>query len=805
MDALLRGQKPSEVIPFSLDAPVLYYPVRHHSPACAWHLERVIARYAPDCILVEGPENANPLIPVLTDPDTKAPVALYYAFRDEKGLLSEEGKGEQGRFRCYYPFLDHSPELVALRAAAARGSYAAFIDLSYGEILLATQAARGLRAVGEKQSYASDRYLSDNQVQRRLCEKAGLRSFEEFWEKYFESAGLFLSDEAFVRQMNAYCLLVRRHTPERALEEDGCLAREAHMAMRIRAAAGQYRRVLVVAGGFHLWGLLHPLPVPAWDEALPEGVQSVYPMRYTLPAADALSGYASGMPSPGYYADLWTALHSMDPAEAWTAVTLDYLVKTGRQLRREGETISAVDERCAFQQARGLAELREKPSPGLYELQDAVLSSFVKGEVTVSGAAPLRVLKALTTGKAVGQLCDGALRPPLVRDFDDQCRAFRLKRETASREKLTLSIFSLPRHRALSRFLHQTVFLDCGFAQRQKGPDLQRRRDRNLIRELWSYRWTIGVEAALVEHAVWGATMAEACGTELRARMSRAERAGVGAGLLVQGFLMGIGDVADEMAGQLEDLLITDGDFASLCEAFAALSTLEEWQGQYGEEGTYDYPALLDRCFGRVVQLLPAMHAVDDQGVHAVQQACMLLYQVTGRESFADRRPALAEAFARLVRRDPIHPALHGAVLGLLYGCDPAWKGEIDGTIRGYLRGTRGMMLRSAAFLQGLFYTARDLLLVDRDFLGQIDALLSELSEADFMDLLPELRLAFSYFVPMETDRIARQAAALHGARGRDLDRAAVDAYAYARAEGVDAWAAARLELWEQKGADGTW
>ena len=107
MDTLLRGEAPSEVIPFSLDAPVLYYPVRHHSPACAWHLERVIQRYSPDCILVEGPENANDLIPVLTHPDTKAPVALYYAYRDDAGLLGPE-HGEES-FRCYYPFLDHSP------------------------------------------------------------------------------------------------------------------------------------------------------------------------------------------------------------------------------------------------------------------------------------------------------------------------------------------------------------------------------------------------------------------------------------------------------------------------------------------------------------------------------------------------------------------------------------------------------------------------------------------------------------------------------------------------------------------------
>ena len=758
MDTLLRGQDPAEVIPFSLDAPVLYYPVRHHSPACAWHLERVIQRYAPDCILVEGPENANHLIPVLTHPDTRAPVALYYAYRDEAGLLDTE-HGEES-FRCYYPFLDHSPELAALRSAAALGIPAQFMDLPYGEILLATRDARGLRAKEEKLSYASDRYLAASRFQKLLCEKTGLRGFEEFWEKYFETAGMFQTDEAFVRQMNAYCLLARQNTPEEELTEDGCLAREAHMALRVREAAEQFSKVLVVAGGFHIWGLLHgPAQTPERG-TLPEKDQSVYPMRYTMPAADALSGYASGMPSPGFYASVWAALHAGAPDQVWDQVVLDYLVRTGRRLRGDGATISAFDETCALQQARGLAELRQKPGPGLYELQDAVLSAFVKGEASLSGVEPLRVLRTLTTGKAVGQLCEGALAPPLAHDFDAQCKKHRLKQEAASRQELTLSIFSEPRHRAASRFLHQSVFLDCGFAQRTKGPDLLRRRDRNLIRESWTYRWTAAVDAALIEHAVSGATVREACATELRQRMAAAGRAEEGAALLVQGFLMGIGDVSDALAGRMDELLIQDGDFASLCAACASLNTLEEWQAQYGEQSAYDYPALLGRCFDRVLNLLPSMGAVDDRQVPSVQQACMLLYQVTGRDSFAAQRPALLDAFQALTRRDPLHPALHGAALGLLYGADPDWKREIDAAIRGYLQGTPGMLAQSAPFLQGLFYTARDLLLVDPDFLSKIDRLLCALEDNEFTRLLPELRLAFSYFVPTETDRLAKRAAA---------------------------------------------
>lgn len=799
MDTLLSGERTAEVIPFSLDAPVLYYPVRHHSPACARHLEQVIARYDPQCILVEGPENANDLIPVLTNPGTRAPVALYYAYRDEKRLLSESD-GEPERFCCYYPFLDHSPELVALRAAAERGIPGRFMDLGYAEILLATSQAQGLRTQAEKQNYASDRYLAANRFQELLCEKAGLRSFEEFWEKYFETAGMALSDEAFVRQMNAYCLLSRQNTPEVELREDGCLAREAHMACRVQEAAGQYQRVLVVAGGFHIWGLLHPAPSHLPSQTLPAEAQPVYPMRYTMPAADALSGYASGMPAPGFYARVWETLHGDRPEQAWSDVVLDYLVRTGRRLRRQGDTISAFDETCAFQQAQMLAQLREKPEPGLYELRDAVLSSFVKGEASLSGVEPLRVLGELTTGQAVGQLCDGALVPPLATDFDKTCKAFRLLRNAAARQEITLSIFSQPKHRAISRFLHQTVFLDCGFAQRKKGPDLLHGRDRNLIRESWEYRWTAAVDVALIEHAVSGATMEEACTTELRQKMAGAARAQQGAQLLVQGFLMGIGDVSDHLASHMDRLLLSDGDFTSLCQACASLSTLEEWQVQYDEPGSYDYPALLRRCFARVLQLLPGMHTVDDHGVLEVQQACILLYQVTGRETFTALRPPLMEAFERLARRDPIHPALHGAVLGLLYGGNPAWKEAIDRAVLGYLRGTRNMMLRSAAFLQGLFRTARDLLLVDRDFLGHIDALLVSLSEEDFTALLPELRLAFSYFVPMETDRIARLAAELHGAKRNDLRQPGVDAAVYARAEQVDAWAAARLDAFTEEG-----
>ena len=60
----------------------VYFPIRHHSPACAWHLASLIRTLKPSTILVEGPASFTPLIPTILDPGTKPPIAIYTHFID---------------------------------------------------------------------------------------------------------------------------------------------------------------------------------------------------------------------------------------------------------------------------------------------------------------------------------------------------------------------------------------------------------------------------------------------------------------------------------------------------------------------------------------------------------------------------------------------------------------------------------------------------------------------------------------------------------------------------------------------------
>lgn len=804
MEQLLRGEKISAVNICDMDSSIQYFPIRHHSPACAFHLKKMIAMYQPDCILIEGPQNAQDQIAVLDHPETKAPVALYYYYRDRKGLLTEEKED----YRCYYPFVDASPELVALREAREREIPAYFIDLPYGEILLGTKETKGIRAEQEKQTYNDDYLLSRSQYLAMLCEKTGLRDFEEFWEKYFEIDGLYRTTEAFVNQMYLYCTLSREHAPAEELEADGCLLRERFMAQQISEKSKVYKKILVVTGGFHTSGLIALLSRQASGEewtftgepvklhALAKDDQGVYPLAYSMEATDALNGYASGMQSPGFYQQVWERLMSeVDTKGAYEDAVLHQLTMAGRQSRKNKENVSSYDVICALSMAKGLAVLRDKKEPGLYELRDSALSSFVKGELNMSTDLPLRMLREINTGKQVGLLCKDAVRPPLLHDFEEQCRKFGFQIQASSQKEVVLQLFTKKKHLAMSRFLYQMEFLGTGFAKRKKGADLVSGRDQNRVREIWSYQFSSQVLSALIDVSMSGGTVEEAAHTRLLKQFANSTGTKEAAGLLAQGFLMGFWEDQARMGVHIKKVLAEDGDFFSLTEGFSHLKRLYELRELYQVKNGDELQDMIAVCFQKILQLLPSVAQVPKEQLPACMQACLSLYQMTGKRSFAKYRTLLMDAYLRLLDKKEVQPELEGTVMGLLYGYDHTYEERIMQTAAGYLQGTDEMQMKSASFLRGLFYTARDLIFVDESFLTMVDELLGKLPAEAFLQLLPELRMAFGYFTPLETDRIAGKAAALHGMKKQKFwSGRTVEPLEYEYGEAVESYALLRMQ-----------
>ncbi len=787
METILRSQEMAEI---------MLLPVRHHSPACSFQIQKVIREWKPSVILIEGPDNANMLIPVMVDEETKAPFAIYYSCHDKEGKITKEKE----HYKCYYPFLEYSPELTALREALQLGIPAAFIDLPYGDILAASEEGKGLLKAEEKNNYNDDYLLSRNEYIGRLCEKAGLRSFDEFWEKYFEINGLYEDSDTWFSHLKVYCALARENTTKAALKEEGCLEREAHMAAEIvqwavqksgMAAEGWFR-ILVVTGGFHTPGLSERLSPANWEETkrlgaklsgrVPAKNQSVYLMPYSMEAADALNGYASGMPFAGFYQKIWEGIGETE--ETYKKAVLDMLVSAGGEVRKKEGYLSTYDEICAWQMAQGLSELRGKPQPGAYELLDAVQASYVKGEYNIASDMPVRTLRKLMTGRGTGKLCEKADMPPILHDFESQCKSFGLKVHSTLETEVVLSVFSEKKHRKMSCFFHRMVFLETAFARRTKGPNLQMKRDRNLIREIWKYKWNAQVPAALIDVSVHGATIEEAAVSLVGERLKKDMGAGQAARLLTEAFEMNLSGALERVYERAYDRLVRDTDFYSVADALKSFMMMEELGSLY--DSSLEISKLLYGAVQKLITLLPSMVTIKDESLGDCMDAIKLLYQVTGRTG-ADlwqEKETYFNALSHMQEDTQIHPGLCGCIHGILYGSGRETSGDVEAVCLGYLTGTRQQLLKTAVFFRGLFYTARDLIFIGGRILEMLDTFFGQVEEGEFMELLPQLRMAFTYFTPAETDRIASMAAALHGKCREDItERGEIlpEWYAYGR------------------------
>ncbi len=777
MERILRSQEMAEII---------LLPVRHHSPACAYHVERMIEEVQPGVILVEGPVNADPLIPVMVHGDTKPPFAIYYSYHDQSGRISEE----KSHYKCYYPFLDYSPELTAFRTGARLGIRTAFIDLPYGDILAASSQGMGLlKEEEDKSNYNDDYLLSRNAYLQQLCERTGLRCFDEFWEKYFELGGMKESSERWFENLLVYCALARENTPTRSMEEDGCLARESYMAEQIREHAARQAqaggKVLVVTGGFHTPGLKALLTGEDGDVKkkgkVPEKDQGVYLMPYSMEAADALNGYASGMPYTGFYQKIWERTGESDTP--YEDAVLDMIVAAGKETRRKEGYLSTYDEICACAMARGLAGLRGKQEPGAYELLDAVLSSFVKGEYNMASDTPLRILRKLMTGNAVGALCPQADVPPIIYDFQGECKRFGLKIGSTLEAEATLSIFSNPKHRQQSMFFNRMLYLEAPFARKTKGPNLQLKKDRNLMREIWKYKWSAQVNAALIEVSVYGATLEEAAVSLVKEALKKELGAKESTVLLTKVFEMGLKGQMQPVFERVHQLMLSDTDFYSIAEALQNLMMMEELGMLYGS--SLDFGALIVIGCRKLTGLLPSMARIKDEDLDPCMNALKLLYRITGREGLKEQeRKDYIDILKKMTLDGEINAGLNGCIHGILYGSGQESAQDIEMVCRGYLGGTKEQLFSTAQFFRGLFFTARDLVFIGEQFVRMLDSFYGVVSEEEFLELLPKLRMAFAYFTPREIDKIAAMAAGLHGKKGQDImERQEVfpDWYAYGK------------------------
>ena len=716
--SLVASERPQAPSP---DAPrVRVLGIRHHGPGSSRALVGALDDYQPDCVLVEGPADADDLIEWV-GPQMTPPVALL-AWQTDAPSHS-----------AFWPMAVFSPEWQALSWAVAHGVRAQFMDLPAAVQLAERQDQEDPSSDGHPGPEPPDTPQVRTDPIAELARLAGYEDPEAWWEDTIE---LRLAGDPFDALTEAIGLL-RQAAPE---SDPYTLRREAHMRRVLRAArrAG-YRRIAVVCGAWHAPALAGRPPKVSEDNALLKGMRKVRTRTTWVPWTHrrlaTSSGYGAGVASPGWYHHLFTAPDQ--PVIRW-------LTLVAASLRRQDLPVSSAHIIEAARLAQALAAMRGRPLPGSDELGEAVLSVMCEGSATRAALATREVL----VGEALGVVPEGVPMVPLDADLRSRARSLRLPL-SASPRKLTLDL-RRPLDLERSRFLYRIGILGVDWASQQQASS------KGTFKEVWSLEWVPELSVKVIEAAAFGNTVAEAAGNALLAdstslpQVTRAVEEALAADLT---------NVMPELLRILDDQAVRESDITHLLTSLPALARAQRYGDVRGTDASnlaaVTWAVLVRACAG-----LPAAAAnVDQQVARSLRTAIDEVQAVIGLldEQCAD---LWRETLLRALGGHCLPGILAGRLTRLLLDAGHLERADAAARLaRALSPGTEPT--EQAEWIEGFLSGEILLLSYDPQLLRILDQWVRRIGDRAFVDVLPALRRAFSQWPGPQLQDLARQVATL--------------------------------------------
>lgn len=754
--------------------------VRHHGPGSARSVRDALTAYKPDCLLIEGPPDADEALALAGHEQMQPPVALL-------GYVPDEPQRA-----VYFPFAEFSPEWQALRFGLERKIPVRFMDLPLSnqmaldaerrKELEAELKARLAEAPGETPEdapacgeppalAAPDLDLHPRHDPLRwLAEAAGYNDGERWWEHMVEERAD--STHLFQAVQEAMTALRKELPPlDDAYEASREALREAHMRQTIRAAQEEgFARIAAVCGAWHAPALLpeHQPPAPA-DAALLKGlprekvVTTWVPWTYERLAAE--SGYGAGVQSPGWYEHLWRAHHG-----GLGRVTERWLTRVARLLRAEDLDASSAQTIDAVRLGEALAAMRGRPRPGLAELNEACRACFCFG----ADVPLLLIRRKLIVGEALGRVPDETPMVPLQQDVQREQKRLRFP-PAASAESIELDLRK-PTDLGRSLLLHRLRLLGIAWGEPVGA------RGKGTFKEAWRVAWKPEFAVDLILASRWGNTVAEAA--SVRALRTAEEAAALPelTELIGKVLLSDLPDAAAQVMRRLQHLAAVASDVGHLMDSLPPMAEVLRY-GSVRKTDESLVRGVVDGLVARVCVGLPvACGSFNDE---AAGEMFRRIVRVHPTIQLLQQREHL-EAWLGVLTRLADLPNLHGLVAGrsvrLLLE-----TGKLDGAQvaqRVSLALSRAVdAAQAAAWIEGFVRDSGQILIHDERLWGILDDWVRTLAPDAFIATLPLLRRTFGTFSAPERRQMGERVRHKTGGAARASVTAAQEHFDAARAE----------------------
>lgn len=714
--------------------------IRHHGSGCAKSLKEALTSLQPDVILIEGPPEADAILPLAKEPQMKPPVAI---------LIYAPSAINNGA--VYYPFAVFSPEWQGLQYGLHHQIPVHFIDLpqSYQigiklqqetEVTSATEINLHLPKI-TPETVNHKLPLIEQDPLFWLAKAAGYDDSERWWEYLVEqrqnSTNLF---QAILEAMSA---LRSEMVKERATEvtaenwlQDYRLRearREAYMRKRIRETQQEgFQKIAVITGAWHSPALTEPFPKIKEDSELLKGLPKVKveatwtPWSYGRLSYD--SGYGAGIKSPGWYHHLWTHQDQL---------VIHWLTLVAQLLREKDFDASSASVIEAVRLAETLAALRDRPVPSLSELNEAVLTVFCFGDRT-----PMELIeKELIISDRLGEVPEETPLVPLQQDLQKLQKSLRLKPDPTQK---TLEL-DLRKNNDLERsyLFHRLNLLGIPWG------NLTYSRSKGTFKEAWSLQWQPEFALNLIEMAIWGNTVYEASTAYSCNLAKNAENLPTLTKLLDQVLLANLPETITYLMERLQAEAAIATDIVHLMEAFPPLVNVSRYR-DVRQTDTKIVNHVIDGLVVRICLGLPL--ACTGLNQEASQHFYPYIQNMNNSIKLLQNEEHLEQWYqvlTKMINQTGLNGLLKGQSCRIMFDVG---RLQIEETAikMGLALSSVNEPAEASAWLEG-FLKGSGLLLLHNEELWQVlDQWIMSLNEENFINVLPLLRRTFATFPTSE-------------------------------------------------------
>lgn len=688
-------------------AGVRLFGIRHHGPGSARSLVYALEAFDPDAVLIEGPPDANELLPLASASGLEPPVALL--------VYAEETPSKA----VMYPFAKFSPEWQAARFALGRRCPVRFIDLPHGHRFADSQEEEDDAPGGEANDLRTDPL-------RPLAVAAGFGDTERWWDHLIESRrGTDLDVFGAVHDMMA-TLRSELKLPEPLTER----RREAYMRKCIRAARAEgFARIAVVCGAYHTPALAELPPARQDDEflrGLPKVKTAAAWVPWSYERLAYASGYGAGIVSPAWYELLW---------EKRSALGSEWLTRAARLLRSEDIPASSAHAIEACRLADALAAVRGRPLAGLSEYQEAAVAVLGAGDAT-----NLRLIdKRWHFDARLGRVPEDFPAAPLQRDLTALQKRLRLP---PSVEEKTLDLDlreGIDRER--SHLLRRLRILGIEWAK----PGLRGPPGKGTFHEIWKVLWQPEFAVRLVEVSRYGHTVARAAAAALAEKSAESQRLSELVRLLDDALFADLADAVQPLVTAIEQRAAAQADALQLLEAVGPLVNVYRY-GNVRDTDVTLVRRILDALVPRVlIGLVPAASNIDGDAAAALWKQMREAERAFAQLAVTDFISGWRSCLKALADRESVHALISGYAHRLLYDAgDLDFEGLSHALSRALSSGNSADL--AAGWIEGLLSGSGAILIHDERLRSLLDGWLRSVSADHFLEVLPLLRRTFAEY-----------------------------------------------------------